>query len=159
MEVPICKVCVTVNPTLSTRYNIRTDINTGDIRIDIQIQSGLELCSVANLIRDSLCIKKKYRVIFNFKSAPAGVRNNSEFRYLIQKIFQVSAGVVTGSDPLNAVNAAEIVRSHMNTYGHYPDMRKRTSKKLTNIHNYIISVLNSPVSIEFATQIEDILSD
>ncbi len=159
MDIPICKVNVIVNPSLNTKYVIENNIDTGNIKINIQIQSELTLISVAKIIHSNLCIKKKYRITFNFKSAPTSVRNNSEFRHIIQKIFQVSASVVMNSDSLDVIGMAEIVQSHMNTYGHYPDMSQRTSKRIASIHNYIKSVLNSQIDIDTAIKIADIISE
>jgi hypothetical protein len=158
-HIPICTVRIIVNHTLSDRYTFHINADTQDLDLCIQVKSPIVLDTVVKQISDNIRIKHRYRVIFNFKSAPVCVRNNTKFRHLIQKMFQVPAGVVTGTETQDLTTMAECIQNHVSVYGHCPKFNIRTPKNLERIQNYISSVLNNNISQDTATQIADILTE
>lgn len=157
-NIPVCKIHVAVNPKLDSRYVININMDTGDLIVQIRIRDINSLNTVARSMRDTLCIKRKYKLIFNFKSAPMSAYNNIEFKNIIQKIFQVSTRtILTGSHDI--VNMTDILQNHIATYGHNPNMTNRSPSKIINIHNYMESVLNVKLPRSIVIQIADLLSE
>lgn len=105
-----------------------------------------DLDFMAAQIKDQLVFKKKYSVVFNYKSVSESVKGYYPFKEKMIKLLQKK-------DPdMDFESLIEIVRLHM-LKGKYPDFsRYDESKVFKKIANYVNSV--SGVSIPNTTIIE-----
>jgi len=110
-----------------------------------------DLDYMTSALREELMFKKRYDILFDFKSVPDSIRNYTSFREaMIRMLYK--------KDPEQDVDAlVEIVRFHMQK-GKHPDFNKMDEvATLTKITNYINSVcghtLTRPQIIEICKKI------
>lgn len=151
-----CIIKVIHNSGQPRKYSISREIN-GNIKIMIRIQEfPTDLDYMTTALREELLFKKRYDILFDFKSVPDTIRNYASFREaMIRMLYK--------KDPDQDVDAlVEIVRFHMQK-GKHPDFNKAIDDQptLTKLTNYINSVcghtLTRPQIVEICKKIQNFL--
>lgn len=141
----ICQVRVCINNGLPRKYSIVRNFDKKQLIVTIQATNqNDDLKYIVSCIKDELIIRKRYRVVFNFKSAPNAVRQNVEFREAIIKIFQMKEEIAD-SNCSDIDTLAEILVLHIKQYGANPNISEYYHPhKKVKILNYMKNVLGMP---------------
>jgi hypothetical protein len=142
-----CIIKVIQNSGQQRKYSITRELS-GNIKIMVRIQEfPTDLDYMAAALREELIFKKRYEVLFDFKSASDTIRNYIPFREaMIRLLYKKNPELDTDA-------LVEIVKFHMQK-GKHPDISKIDDPKtLTKINNYINSVCGQTLT---KTQVIDI---